>query len=117
MEIIRNFSRFQSLFEMEDEDALVEALAGLPFGLYDCPGCPPPVFNLPPPPRPPWLDDPDGCGFSEDSDLAMLETCDAVTLISDNSYFEDTFHSVAVVLVSAVALVILLMVAGVVIFR
>ena len=30
---------------------------GLLFRNWDCPGCPPPIFDLPPPPRPPWLDD------------------------------------------------------------
>lgn len=39
----------------------------------DCPG-PPPEFRLPPPPRPPFLQD----GDCSEGPLADLETCEAV---------------------------------------
>ena len=41
-----------------DEDLLL----GNADEAWNCDGCPPPVFNLPPPPRPPWLEDLDDCG-------------------------------------------------------
>ena len=42
----------------------------------DCPG-PPPEFRIPPPPRPPFLQDTSGTDCSE-TPLLDLETCDAV---------------------------------------
>ncbi|KAF4520922.1 hypothetical protein B566_EDAN008897 [Ephemera danica] len=46
----------------------------------ECPG-PPPEFRLPPPPRPPFLQEPE---CSENS-LADYETCDAVPLYISKS--------------------------------
>ena len=43
---------------MEDENDGVASLEGdFLAGRWDCDGCPPPFFNLPPPPRPPFLED------------------------------------------------------------
>ena len=96
--------------------------------VWDCPGCPPPEFHLPPPPRPPWMEDPDDCeldtegGQTRLSDLLQQSsTCDSnlhlVSTSSNQSYFEDTFHSIAVVVVCSVILVILLLTVGVFIFK
>lgn len=41
----------------------------------DCPGPPPPVFHLPPPPRPPFLHEVADC---TEAPLMDLETCDAM---------------------------------------
>lgn len=41
----------------------------------DCPGPPPPVFHLPPPPRPPFLHELADCS---EAPLLDLETCDAM---------------------------------------
>ena len=99
---------------------------------WDCPDCPPPEFHLPPPPRPPWMEELDDCdreaagaasGTGERlADLLQhSNTCDSnLQLISVNdtqSYFEDTFHSIAVIVVCSVILVILLLVIGVFIFK
>ena len=85
----------------------------------------PPFFDLPPPPRPPWLEDPgqncqDG-RMSKSQILSQLETCDN-TLISghfnDGSLnLEDTFHSAAVVLVCSIVFVIIIMAIGIYAFR
>ena len=90
---------------------------------WDCLDCPPPEFHLPPPPRPPWMDELDDC--DDQTRLADLlqhsSTCDSnLQLISVNdtqSYFEDTFHSIAVIVVCSVILVILLLAIGVFIFK
>lgn len=96
-------------------------------GNWDCVDCPPPEFHLPPPPRPPWLDqdDPDE-GKDCDSQtrlvdfLSDLDSCDSDLVINVNdgqTQFEDTFHSIAVIVVSAVVLVIFLLILGVFIFK
>ena len=78
----------------EDESSLFSD-EGLLFGFedsWDCDGCPPPVFNLPPPPRPPWLEDLDDCGSTEASlseMLAQLETCDNTIIRDSHTLFED----------------------------
>ena len=98
---------------------------------WDCAGCPPPEFHLPPPPRPPWMQELDEC--AQDSSAGAQEhqqprlaqllqdssTCDSnLHLVSTNSSsFEDTFHSIAVVVVCSVILVILLLTIGVFIFK
>ena len=93
---------------------------------WDCDGCPPPEFHLPPPPRPPWMEELEGC----DSQLARQNpslrdilnsrdsSCDSTIVLNDSqSYFEDTFHSIAVIVVCSVILVIMLLIVGVVIFK
>ena len=117
----------------EDEYLLYTTSDTLNPSYWDCDGCPPPEFHLPPPPRPPWMEDLDGCDKSEYTTLDdgrvtsspslkeilnSKDTCDNTILISDHqSYFEDTFHSIAVIVVCAVILVIMLLIVGVVIFR
>ena len=117
----------------EDEYLLYTTSDTLNPSYWDCDGCPPPEFHLPPPPRPPWMEDLDGCDKSEYTTLDdgrvtsspslkeilnSKDTCDNTILITDHqSYFEDTFHSIAVIVVCAVILVIMLLIVGVVIFR
>ena len=117
----------------EDEYLLYTTSDTLNPSYWDCDGCPPPEFHLPPPPRPPWMEDLDGCDKSEYTNLDdgrvtsspslkeilnSKDTCDNTILITDHqSYFEDTFHSIAVIVVCAVILVIMLLIVGVVIFR
>lgn len=87
---------------------------------WNCDGCPPPAFHLPPPPRPPWLEDLDDCGSTEASLselLSRVESCDNTIIRDSHTLFEDTFHSVAVIVVSAVVLVVVLLVTAVMIFR
>ena len=94
-----------------------------PPGCGGAPGCghasdPPPVFDLPPPPRPPWLEDLESCEDSG-SPLRQLETCENVdaTAMMGEGDFESAFHSVAVIVVCAVLVVIFALTLGVVIFR
>ena len=117
-------------FEL-DEDPLL-GLDGLDPSVWDCEGCPPPQFHLPPPPPPPWMSVED-CQQSDSSNerltdtlLRHSETCDSFADLapgvsrvdhSSNNSFEEAFHSVAVVVVSSVILVILVLTAGVFIFK
>ena len=85
--------------------------------LWDCDGCAPPSFNIPPPPRPPWMENPDHCGQDlEDSNtsfesqetlshwLSQLQTCDNTIIRDPPSVFEDVFHSIAIIVVCAIIL-------------
>ena len=109
--------------QFTDDESSLFSDEGLLFGSeesWNCDGCPPPVFNLPPPPRPPWLEDLDDCGSNEASlseMLGQLETCDNTIIRDSHTLFEDTFHSVAVIVVSAIVLVLVLLVAAVMIFK
>ncbi|TRY61982.1 hypothetical protein TCAL_10719 [Tigriopus californicus] len=84
---------------------------------WDCDGCAPPTFNLPPPPRPPWLEDFENCNESPSQSelIAQLETCDNTIIL--NSPFEDTFHSVLVILVCAFVAVIVLLLLAIAVFK
>jgi hypothetical protein len=86
---------------------------------WDCEGCAPPIFDLPPPPRPPWLEDLEDCDSKPSiSDvLSQLETCDSTVIRDHQTLFDDTFHSIAVIVVSAIVLVVILLVGAVMIFR
>ena len=106
-----------------------------PSGCGGAPGCsyasdPPPSFDLPPPPRPPWLEDLENCedggeGFGgkiQSSSFAahQLETCENTVILDammTGDDFESAFHSVAVVVVCAILVVIFSLSLGVVIFR
>ena len=81
---------------------------------------PPPFFDLPPPPKPPTFQDfeedcPDHPSYSEILD--QLETCDHTLILGPAGHFEDTFHSVAVILVCSIVLVMVVMVTGVIVFK
>ena len=123
---------FQKMSGFElDEDPLL-GLDGLDPSVWDCEGCPPPQFHLPPPPPPPWMSVED-CQQSDSSSerladtlLRHSETCDSFADLApgvsrvdhtSNNSFEEAFHSVAVVVVSSVILVILVLTAGVFIFK
>lgn len=63
-----------------DTDSPLPALWDMDSADYecDCPGPPPPVFKLPPPPRPPFLHELADCS---EAPLLDLETCDAMPVI------------------------------------
>jgi len=115
---------YRSLFG--DDPLLLDNLH--PFN-WDCPDCPPPEFHLPPPPRPPWMEELDDCDAEGQTDVRLSDilqhssTCDSnlvdnlVSVNDTQSYLEDTFHSIAVIVVCSVILVILLLIVGVVIFK
>ena len=95
--------------------------------LWNCQGCaPPPKFDLPPPPRPPWMEEVEDCStvnwntdhVSLSEYLAHMESCDSSTLIRDSqSYFEDTFHSIMIIVVCSVILVFMILFFGLYIFK
>ncbi len=105
----------------DDSDFSVFVDDALLFRDFDCDACAPPVFDLPPPPRPPWLEeacDDDAAEFSpQQHDISLLESCDNTVILDNMSYFEDTFHSVAVIVVCSIVFVLAALVAGVVLFR
>ena len=65
--------------------------------------CPPPLFSLPPPPRPPWLEDPETCQES-----SAEESCDNILIIDSQVHLKETFHNLFIIAVCAAILVILL---------
>ena len=65
--------------------------------------CPPPIFELPPPPRPPWLEDLENCQERTNSD-----SCDNILIIDSQVHLEETFHNLIIIAVCAAILVILL---------
>ncbi|XP_040582001.1 uncharacterized protein [Lepeophtheirus salmonis] len=81
---------------------------------WDCDGCPPPEFMLPPPPKPHWLaDDSQDCRST--SDLVLLETCDNMVII--DAAFQDSFSSISVILICSLLLVVTLLLTSFMIFR
>ena len=65
--------------------------------------CPPPIFELPPPPRPPWLEDLQTC-----QERSTSESCDNILIIDSQVHLEETFHNLIIIAVCAAILVILL---------
>ena len=65
--------------------------------------CPPPLFDLPPPPRPPWLDPDDTC-----HDSSEYESCENIVIIDSQVQLETTFHNLIIIAVCSALLVILL---------
>lgn len=110
--------------KMSDEDNIF-ADESLLLEAWDCDGCAPPAFHLPPPPRPPWLEDLDDCQQGEsnsnpyqlDDWLSQMETCDNTIILDSQSYFEDTFHSIAIIVVCSIVLVIVMLGLGVFLFK
>ncbi|XP_074000175.1 putative Hedgehog signaling attenuator pxb isoform X2 [Rhodnius prolixus] len=71
---------------------------------YDeCPG-PPPVFHLPPPPRPPFLHDLPDCSID-------INTCNAIPVIDAEYHSSPALSSLAVIVVSSLLLLAMLLIA------
>ena len=70
----------------------------------DSDDCPPPFFDLPPPPRPPWLD-PEDESCLESSEY---ESCENIVIIDSQAHLEETFHNLIIIAVCSAILVILL---------
>ena len=73
--------------------------------------CGPPVFDLPPPPRPPWLEDIDKC-----SDLGLCPN-DPIVSSTVQDATQGIFHSVITVVVASIAIVISLILIALFIWR
>lgn len=74
------------------------------FGDPECPGPPPPVFHLPPPPRPPFLHDLPDCSLD-------LETCNAMPVIDAEYHSSPALPSVAVIVVSTLFGLVMVLIA------
>ena len=93
--------------------------------LWNCQGCAPPKFDLPPPPRPPWMEEVEDCSsITWDTDhvtlseyLSRMESCDSTLIRDSQSYFEDTFHSIAIIVVCSLILVIMILAFGLYFFK
>ncbi|KAK9497172.1 hypothetical protein O3M35_004540 [Rhynocoris fuscipes] len=71
---------------------------------YDeCPG-PPPVFQLPPPPRPPFLHELPDCSIN-------INTCNAIPVIDAEYHSSPALTSLAVIIVSSLLLMAMLLIA------
>lgn len=82
---------------------------------WDCDGCPPPYFDLPPPPRPPWLDDPDSC--DEDNGNGVVnpyETCDNPVIVFRDLESGDLLNIILIVICSLVLVTVVIIVAVVI---
>ena len=90
---------------MEDpEDANFESFfADAPYLHSNCidPDCPPPLFALPPPPRPPWIEE--GC-----PENSPLESCDNIIIIDSQVHLQETFQNLIIIAVCSALLVIML---------
>ncbi len=110
----------------DDEDSLLDPLL---HGHWDCDGCPPPFFDLPPPPRPPGIGVepslPPGCDHGDSggggggtvSSYSPYESCDllpSVNLVDEggggvlnNAFVLSAIAAIAVLVVIVLALCIL----------
>ena len=66
--------------------------------------CPPPLWDLPPPPRPPWLSDSDSCVESG----SEFESCENILILDTGAHIQHTFHNLVIIAVCSAILVILL---------
>ena len=64
--------------------------------------CPPPLWALPPPPRPPWLSE-DSCDSGSE-----FESCENILILDTGAGIQHTFHNLVIIAVCSAILVILL---------
>jgi len=99
------FQGLSSKLVMEDpEDANFDSFfADAPYLHSNCidPDCPPPLFALPPPPRPPWIEE--GC-----PENSPLESCDNIIIIDSQVHLQETFQNLIIIAVCSALLVIML---------
>ena len=131
---MKNLLLLQPIMESNNDSADGDASGGSDSATgfadspWDCDGCPPPFFELPPPPRPPFMDDGDFCeessglpGTSLSSGLpSPYESCDNPSLIVVDSGLrldENDLLNVLLVVICAVLLVAVALVAAIVIWR
>jgi len=91
--------------ETIDDENFASFFQDAPYIQFECDteDCPPPLFSLPPPPRPPWLEDPETCQES-----SAEESCDNILIIDSQVHLKETFHNLIIIAVCAAILVILL---------
>lgn len=96
--------------EDEDFDSFFADAPYLQTSCHDSSSCPPPMFTLPAPPRPPWLEQ--GC-----SSQSPHESCDNILIIDSQVQLQETFQNLTIIAVCAAILVIMLVVTTAVIWR
>ena len=105
-------------FQMTDDQDYLFPDASL---LCETGNCAPPTFNIPPPPRPPWMEELEDCNDNQNQKisewLSEVHSCDNTLIRDSQTYFEDTFHSIAIIVVSAIILVIIFLAFGLYLFR
>lgn len=104
------FKRLSSKFVMEDpDDADFDSFfLDAPYIQFDCHGrdCLPPLFTLPPPPRPPWMEETkESCS---DLEVSAFESCDNIIIIDSHIQLEETFQNLIIIAVCSTLLVIML---------
>ena len=98
---------FQLHMEETEDDNFESFFADAPFPDHDCDDegdCPPPLWDLPPPPRPPWLSDSDSCVESG----SEFESCENILILDTGAHIQHTFHNLVIIAVCSAILVILL---------
>ena len=75
---------FQLVMFEPDEDELTDFFfRDAPYLEDGCAGdCPPPLFQLPPPPRPPHLGDQEACPLL----VPSIDTCDNILIVDSQVY-------------------------------
>ncbi|XP_046688040.1 uncharacterized protein LOC124373735 [Homalodisca vitripennis] len=99
-----------------DTDSPLPALWDMDSADYecDCPGPPPPVFHLPPPPRPPFLHEVADCS---EAPLLDLETCDAMPVIDAEYHSSPAMPPLAVIVICSLLLLAMLLVATALVWK
>ena len=87
------------------------------YSSWDCDGCPPPYFDLPPPPRPDFMEDADYCTKSSSS--SPYDSCEVqpVVVIDSQLHLENDLLNLLLIVISALVLVLVILVIAVVIWR
>ncbi|KAK0183112.1 hypothetical protein PV327_001182 [Microctonus hyperodae] len=82
----------------------------------DCPECsgPPPIFRLPPPPRPPFLTE---ASFCSEAPLAELEDCIAIPMIDASYHANPSLQNTALIITCAVILLLMAAIVSVVFWK
>ncbi|XP_057336885.1 uncharacterized protein LOC130675321 isoform X2 [Microplitis mediator] len=82
----------------------------------DCPECsgPPPIFRLPPPPRPPFLTE---AAFCSEAPLAELEDCVAIPMIDASYHANPSLQNTALIIACTVILLLMAAIVSVVFWK
>ena len=110
------------MMENADDGSESDADAGLFGARWDCDGCPPPFFDLPPPPRPPFLDNPDYCNNPENSDSprSPYDSCDNPIIIDSTgsgSWLQTEALNVVLIVITALVSVLLILLLACIVWR
>ena len=99
--------------DSEEDPDFDSFFADAPYLLSPCqddPSCPPPLFTMLAPPRPPWMEQ--GCPAN-----SPHESCDNILIIDSQIQLQETFQNLTIIAVCAAILVIMLVITTAVIWR